>query len=75
MTTLQIIMDTKKALNDKFFCEWLSENAEKLKRHEELTIKQAVYHALDEDGHTGDWKLGFVNAYYEKITHDTTRES
>jgi hypothetical protein len=67
MTTLQIIMNTRKALNDHFFCEWLSENEEKLRKHEELTITQAMYHTLDEDGHTGDWKVKFVNDYYEQL--------
>ena len=27
-----------------------------------------MIHALDEDGHTGDWKIGFVNNYYDKIS-------
>lgn len=34
---------------------------------EEETIKDAILHSLDEDGHTGDWKINFANEYYNKI--------
>jgi len=34
---------------------------------EEKNIKEAIMFALDEDGHTGEWKLKFANNYYEKI--------
>ncbi len=29
-------------------------------------IINAMLYALDEDGHTGDWKIKFVNDYYDK---------
>lgn len=35
-----------------------------LKLQEKENIKQAVLYALDEDGHTGDWKLAFAEKYY-----------
>jgi hypothetical protein len=35
---------------------------------EEEFLKDAMMHSLDEDGHTGDWKVGFVNNYYDKIS-------
>jgi hypothetical protein len=29
-------------------------------------IEQAVIYGLDEDGHTGDWKINVARNYYEK---------
>lgn len=37
----------------------------KLKQKEKQQIIDAILYALDEDGHTGEWKLRFANAYYE----------
>ena len=37
----------------------------KLKDKERQQIIDAILYALDEDGHTGEWKLRFANAYYE----------
>jgi hypothetical protein len=36
------------------------------KQIEKEHIINAMLHALDEDGHTGDWKIKFVNNYYDK---------
>ena len=36
------------------------------KAMEQQQIKDAVIYGLDEDGHTGDWKIKFVNDYYNK---------
>jgi hypothetical protein len=55
------------------FIEYIGE--EKLKNHnikfflelEEKCIKDAIMYSLDEDGHTGDWKLKFANEYYDKL--------
>ena len=30
-------------------------------------IINAIMYALDEDGHTGDWKIKFANDYYNKL--------
>jgi len=35
---------------------------------EEQMIKDAMRYALDEDGHTGDWKHKFVNDYYDQLS-------
>lgn len=35
-----------------------------LREQEKNNIKQAVLYALDEDGHTGDWKLAFAEKYF-----------
>lgn len=34
---------------------------------EKECIKEAIIYSLDEDGHTGDWKLKFAEDYYKKI--------
>jgi hypothetical protein len=30
-------------------------------------IEKAMHHALDEDGHTGDWRIKFVNDYIKNL--------
>jgi len=35
-----------------------------LQQIEKDNIKRAVLYSLDEDGHTGDWKLAFAEKYY-----------
>jgi len=35
--------------------------------YEALQIEDAMYHALDEDGHTGDWRVKFVKDYIKKL--------
>ena len=56
---------------------WLNDNQEatiqeglgafeQAKQIEKQQIEKAMLHALDEDGHTGDWKIKFVNDYYNK---------
>ena len=71
MTTLQTFM---KHCNDNWHKHiTLGEVGHKLKdflADEEKMIKDAMMHALDEDGHTGEWKSKFINNYYEKITDD-----
>jgi len=34
---------------------------------EQKQLKDGMMYALDEDGHTGDWKQRFVNTYYEQM--------
>lgn len=41
-----------------------------LKAREKSNITQAMLYALDEDGHTGDWKLHWVEDYYRKHISD-----
>lgn len=35
---------------------------------EKQFVADAMMHALDEDGHTGDWKVKFINNYLERAT-------
>jgi len=34
---------------------------------EKEQIINAIMYTLDEDGHTGDWKIKFANDYYNKL--------
>jgi hypothetical protein len=34
---------------------------------EEVELTKAIMYALDEDGHTGDWKIKFAKDYYNKL--------
>ena len=53
--------------SSKAFLKWrlpsLLEEAKKLERER---IIHSVIYSLDEDGHTGDWKIKFANDYYLK---------
>ena len=46
-----------------YFQDMVNEYLEK----ERKMIIDAIMYALDEDGHTGDWKIKFANDYYEKL--------
>ena len=39
----------------------------KNKEKEEQRIKDAIMYALDEDGHTGEWKIKFANDYIKSL--------
>lgn len=39
---------------------------DKAKAMEQQHIKDAVIYGLDEDGHTGDWKISVAQNYYNK---------
>lgn len=44
-----------------------------LKREDDFLkkiIEDAILYALDEDGHTGEWKLKFAKEYYEKYKNN-----
>lgn len=34
---------------------------------EKRNLKDAIMYALDEDGHTGDWKIKFANDYINNL--------
>lgn len=58
--------------------EWLLENIQKVDKMdwdlvfmhailmEKKQIEKAMMHSLDEDGHTGEWKIKFIEQYYEE---------
>ena len=37
------------------------------KEMEEQRLRDAIMYALDEDGHTGDWKIKFANDYINNL--------
>jgi hypothetical protein len=43
-----------------------SDTIEEANKIQKQMIIDAIMYALDEDGHTGDWKIKFANDYYEK---------
>lgn len=34
---------------------------------EEQRLREAIMYALDEDGHTGEWKIKFANNYINNL--------
>ena len=44
-----------------------SKEIEQAKKIEEQRIKDAIMYALDEDGHTGEWKIKFANDYINNL--------
>ena len=42
------------------------EDLQQAKEMEKEQIKDAVIYGLDEDGHTGDWKISVAESYYIK---------
>ena len=44
-----------------------SELIEIAKQMEEKQLKEGMMYSLYEDGHTGDWKLRFVNDYFNRM--------
>lgn len=47
--------------------DFLCEREPAAKAIEKDQIIRAIIYALDEDGHTGDWKIKFANDYYNKL--------
>ena len=39
---------------------------------EKRQIIDAMMYALDEDGHTGEWKINFVETYYNKMCNESS---
>ena len=59
----------KKVNTDGFysFKNAFKNEIEQAKQIEKQQIIDAIMYALDEDGHTGDWKIKFANDYYNKL--------
>lgn len=41
---------------------------------EKRNVEDAIMYALDEDGHTGEWKIKFAKDYYTKHYETTTHQ-
>ena len=65
MTAVEWIVQevNKDCHTSAYFSQELIEKAKTMEREQ---IINAMLHALDEDGHTGEWKLKFVTNYYNK---------
>jgi hypothetical protein len=46
----------------------LKEKIEELLLDENQMLKDAIIYSLDEDGHTGEWKIRFAKNYINKIS-------
>ena len=60
-------MELQKVMGTDIFYYSIKEQVEQAKQMEKEQIIEAIMYALDEDGHTGDWKIKFANDYYKKI--------
>jgi hypothetical protein len=52
--------------NQYYIDNTLLETVEQAKEIEKQQMKDAVLYGLDEDGHTGDWKISVAENYYIK---------
>ena len=73
MTTVQKLIKTFDSLHkngndyENLLNTIMRDELERSLADEELMIKTAIMYALDEDGHTGDWKVNFAKRYYEML--------
>ena len=51
-------------LNSTFIQKKLVEQAREMERQQ---LFDAMMYALDEDGHTGEWKVRFINDYIDNL--------
>jgi len=68
MTTLEKFMrflaEKNYYISDEMVDQYWELRQEDRETHKK-DIADAMLYALDEDGHTGDWKIRFINEYYE----------
>ena len=50
-----------------YFRKLLHEAKQMEKQREEQRLRDAIMYALDEDGHTGDWKIKFATDYINNL--------
>jgi len=73
MTTVQKLIKTFDSLHkngndyENLLNTIMREELERSLADEEFMIKTAIMYALDEDGHTGEWKVKFAQKYYEML--------
>ena len=73
MTTIQKLIRTFDSLhkngNDyqNLINTIMRDELERSLADEESMIKSAIMYALEEDGHTGEWKINFAKRYYDMI--------
>lgn len=73
MTTIQKLIKTFDSLHkngndyENLINTIMRDELERSLADEESMIKSAIMYALDEDGHTGEWKINFAKRYYDMI--------
>ena len=65
MTAVEWLIDWM-SKNQYYIDNTLLETVEQVKQMEKQQMKDAVIYGLDEDGHTGDWKISVAENYYIK---------
>jgi hypothetical protein len=45
----------------------IKDKAEKLLEKEKNLIRKSMMYTLDEDGHSGEWKIKFIDNYIKKL--------
>jgi len=75
MTSTQSLLNHLEMMNDRVETVNISSLIDTIKESyiplEEEQLKKAIIYSLDEDGHTGDWKIKFANNYYNKLSQNT----
>lgn len=75
MTSVQSLLNHLEMMNDRVETINVSSLIDTIKESylplEEEQLKKAIIYSLDEDGHTGDWKIKFANNYYNKLSQNT----
>lgn len=73
MTTVQKLIKTFDSLRkdgndyENLLSSIMIDELQRSLADEELMIKTAIMYALDEDKHTGEWKVKFAQKYYEML--------
>jgi hypothetical protein len=73
MTAIEWLLEVLNSVRPDEFCsiekiKGLCEQAKKMEEQiEDQKIRDAIMYALDEDGHTGEWKIKFANNYINNL--------
>lgn len=66
MTAVDWFVKTITDKHDKSFMEFYGAEIQEANAMFKEQTKDAVMYGLDEDGHTGDWKISVAENYYKK---------
>jgi hypothetical protein len=79
MTTVQKLIKVFDSLHkngndyESLVSRIMKEELEKSLADEEFMLKTAIMYALDEDGHTGEWKVKFAQKYYDMLKRSNVK--
>jgi hypothetical protein len=57
----------KELTRQNMYMHLFTKEIEQAQEVEYKRIREAIMYALDEDGHTGDWKIKFANDYINNL--------